>query len=54
MWRCIRCMENIPDIDVNSGIDRFGIYFICPRCGRRNQLINVGKGGRSKLAQTTD
>ena len=29
----------IPFNDVEPAIDRFGIYFICPRCGRRNKLM---------------
>jgi hypothetical protein len=44
----------IPFNDVEPAIDRFGIYFICPRCGRRNKLINVGKRGRVALLQTGD
>jgi hypothetical protein len=52
MWKRIRCTAGIPYKDVDPGIDSFGIYFICPRCGRRNTLINVGKDGHSELIQT--
>ncbi|CAG9169965.1 hypothetical protein LMG23994_01752 [Cupriavidus pinatubonensis] len=52
MWICIRCLASIAFDAVEPGIDSFGIYFICPGCGRRNQLINVGRRGRIVLAQT--
>ncbi|MFL9988095.1 hypothetical protein [Paraburkholderia sediminicola] len=54
MWKCIRCTVEIPYKDVDPGIDSFGIYFICPRSERRNNLINVGKGNLIELAQTSD
>jgi hypothetical protein len=44
----------IPFNDDEPATDSFGIYFICPRCGRRNKLINVGERGRVALLQTDD
>ncbi len=52
MWKCIRCQLVIPFVAVEPSIDSLGIYFICPLCKRRNQLINVGKRGRIALQQT--
>ena len=51
MWKCIRCNVDIAFKEVEPGIDSFGIYFICPHCGRRNGLKNIGKG-RTVLQQT--
>jgi len=42
----------IPFKAVEPGIDSFGVYFICPHCGRRNKLVNVGRRGRIVLYQT--
>lgn len=52
MWICIRCRAEIAFRAVEPGIDDFGIYFICPKCGRRNQLLNIGRRGRIALVQT--
>ncbi|CAB3779341.1 hypothetical protein LMG28688_00810 [Paraburkholderia caffeinitolerans] len=51
-WLCIRCRHEFPFYPEKIGIDDFGIYVFCPHCGRRNQLINVGKRGRIALQQT--
>lgn len=52
MWKCIRCTAEIKFAEVEPGIDDFGVYFICPKCGRRNKLVNVGQHGRIELMQT--
>lgn len=46
MWICIRCHTEISLDAVEPDIDDFGIYFICPHCGRRNKLINVSAPDR--------
>jgi hypothetical protein len=51
MWVCIKCKVGYPFSRVEPSIDDFGIYFMCPNCGRRNRLINVGKRGRIALMQ---
>lgn len=51
MWTCIKCSASIPFERVEPSIDDFGIYFICPHCGRRNRLVNVGKHGHIELMQ---
>lgn len=47
MWICIRCRAEISVDAAEPGIDDFGIYFICPHCGRRNKLINVSARNRN-------
>lgn len=55
MWKCIKCHEQVPSSRVDPGIDDFGIYFICPFCGRRNKIESLGeKGGALLLRQTGD
>ncbi|MGF6508659.1 hypothetical protein [Paraburkholderia sp. 32] len=55
MWKCIRCHVEIPFDDVEPSIDDFAVYFICPHCGQRNRLVNVGKpNGPIVLEQTGD
>jgi hypothetical protein len=40
MWRCIRCKTEFPELsdDVQPRLDDFGLYYMCPICGRRNRL----------------
>jgi hypothetical protein len=53
MWKCIRCHTKISFAAVEPGADDFGVYFICPHCGRRNKLVNVGRSdGPIELMQT--
>lgn len=43
MWKCIRCgAEFLDTSEVEPDIDDFGAHFVCPKCGRRNDL----KGSR--------
>jgi len=43
MWICIRCRAELdPDIAAPE-MDDFGLYFICPYCGRRNRLRTAGR-----------
>ncbi len=44
MLQCIRCRETFTGFgQVEPGIDSFGMHFMCPRCGRRNDLQVVGR-----------
>lgn len=52
MWKCIRCNVETPFNAVEPSIDSFGIYFLCPHCGRRNKLVCV-KRGRYRYFQQT-
>lgn len=55
MWTCKRCTANWQFSQVEPGIDHFGCYFLCPRCGYRNKLENVGKAnGPIELVQVGD
>lgn len=51
MWKCVRCLIELPAKSVEPAIDAFGIYFACPVCGRRNTLINEGRNGHVSLQQ---
>jgi hypothetical protein len=42
MWTCIRCKTELTTNDALPSIDSFGVYFMCPVCGRRNALGNMG------------
>jgi DNA-directed RNA polymerase subunit RPC12/RpoP len=42
MWTCIRCSKEWSVEDAPPDIDDFGVHFMCPTCGRRNNLKNVG------------
>lgn len=53
IWMCIRCHTEISVAKADPAIDSFGIYFICPYCRRRNQLVYAGrKRGVLLLMQT--
>ncbi|MRI43120.1 hypothetical protein D5301_12840 [Stenotrophomonas sp. MH181796] len=44
MLQCIRCREMFAGFDqVEPNIDSFGLHFMCPTCGRRNNLQVVGR-----------
>lgn len=42
MWTCVRCAAELSVDDAPPAIDDFGIYFLCPKCGRRNRVVNIG------------
>jgi hypothetical protein len=42
MWTCIRCGSEWSVKEAAPNIDDFGVNFICPACGRRNNLKNIG------------
>lgn len=42
MWTCIRCGNEWSAEEATPDIDDFGVHFMCPTCGRRNNLKNVG------------
>jgi len=42
MWTCIRCQSELTSKDALPSIDSFGGYFMCPVCGRRNGLHQLG------------
>lgn len=55
MWKCKRCTVDLKFADCEPAIDHFGVYFLCPRCGYRNKLKNVGKpDGPTELVQIGD
>ena len=55
MWTCKRCTVDLKFSEVEPAVDHFGCYFLCPRCGYRNKLKNVGpRDGDFVLAQTGD
>lgn len=42
---------------VEPEVDETGCYFLCPGCGHRNALVNIGGGGEDDpiaLAQPDD
>jgi len=43
MWRCIRCENEFEADQAEANIDDFGLHFMCPACGRRNQLRSLGE-----------
>ena len=45
MWTCIRCGNEWSVEEAAPNIDDFGVHFICPVCGRRNNLKNIGSDG---------
>ena len=51
MWKCVRCLLELPAQSVEPAIDAFGIYFVCPVCRRRNRLVNEGRSGHVSLQQ---
>jgi hypothetical protein len=42
MWACIRCGSGWSVKEATPNIDDFGVHFICPTCGRRNNLKDIG------------
>jgi hypothetical protein len=52
MWTCIRCGSGWSVEEATPNIDDFGVHFICPACGRRNNLKNIG--GESIVLIQTD
>ena len=42
MWTCIRCSSEWSAQEAPPNIDDFGVHFMCPACGRRNNLKNIG------------
>jgi predicted RNA-binding Zn-ribbon protein involved in translation (DUF1610 family) len=52
MWTCRGCNAELEFKQVDPEIDAHGLHFICPECGHRNKLINVGKpNGPVELVQ---
>ncbi|BDU17563.1 hypothetical protein [Lysobacter auxotrophicus] len=51
MWICIRCKAEVTPDDSLPVIDDFGVCFICPQCGRRNRLKNIGENAEIVLMQ---
>jgi DNA-directed RNA polymerase subunit RPC12/RpoP len=45
MWKCRKCFADVEFAAVEPEVDNDGCYFICPDCGNRNALFNVGGGG---------
>ena len=55
MWICKRCTIKLIFSECEPAVDHLGVYFLCPRCGYRNKLENVGKpGGQLELVQVVD
>jgi NAD-dependent SIR2 family protein deacetylase len=50
MWKCIRCFAEVSFGEVDAEIDDFGIFFLCPYCDRRNELVNVGGDSEDSTA----
>lgn len=51
MWKCVSCGLFVMFRAADPEIDENGFYFLCIGCGQRNQLINVGEGEFTELAQ---
>jgi hypothetical protein len=51
MWKCIRCHIGTSFADAESGIDDFGIYFICPHCSRRKRPGGADADRRLRSSQ---
>lgn len=49
MWTCIRCKLELTPDHAPPEIDSFGVFFICPECGRRNNLHAAGKDAEGGL-----
>ena len=45
MWRCRNCGLEVVFADVDPEVDEISCFFLCPKCGHRNKLINVGPYG---------
>ncbi len=44
MLQCMRCHSVFTGFgQVEPNIDSFGLHFMCPRCGTRNDLLVVGR-----------
>jgi len=45
MWTCIRCHTEFSEFTgaAEASLDSFGLYFMCPVCGRRNRLRSLGE-----------
>lgn len=55
MWFCKRCTITLLFSECKPAIDDLGVYFLCPRCGYRNKLANIGRPGDPlKLIQVGD
>ncbi len=45
MWICKQCGETLDADTAPPNVDEQGFFFICPSCGKRNVLKNVGGKG---------
>lgn len=53
MWICRKCKAKWEFSQLSPEVDVAGCHFICPACGGRNPLVNVGSGERIELMQPT-
>ena len=44
MWTCVHCALSVMFQAVEADVDEFGFFFLCPGCGGRNKLVNIGVG----------
>ncbi len=52
MLQCIRCRETFTGFNqVEPNVDSFGLHFMCPSCGRRNNLLVVGRDEYGALVE---
>lgn len=49
MWICVQCKAGLLRRDFQPEIDGFGMFVICPWCGRRNNLQSLGKDDKGRL-----
>lgn len=45
MWTCKQCGFEMSFELANPSVDEQGCHFMCPSCGKRNVLVNVGGKG---------
>lgn len=50
MWKCKACGLLVMFQAAEPEVDEKGIYFLCPGCGVRNELVNVARPGDESLA----
>ncbi len=43
MWKCRECDAELDFEEIDPEVDSHGLHFICPECGHRNKLVNIGK-----------
>ena len=54
MWKCIRCGTEYGPNQAEPNVDDFGAHFMCPNCGRRNNLRGTRDTDGALLLEQVD